>query len=307
VPISRPVERVFVLGNATRPGVKKEADELLPFLRKHVTVAVFDLEQKADLCRASADIALVLGGDGAILRAARQMGYHQTPVLGINLGKLGFLADLTPAQIIDCFPEVVRGNYRVARHVMFECEIVDPADGRPKSAAKKTARPRAGGKRLETRKILGLNEVVLHTGPPYRMMELDLLVDGETVSRFAGDGLIVSTPVGSTAHSLSAGGPILGQELTALVITPISPHTLSNRPVVDSADKIYTIDIRRAPGEAALVVDGQEIIPVTTGQQVVLRKAPVEFQLVKVAGHSYYQTLREKLHWGTPPGYRHEP
>jgi NAD+ kinase len=307
VPTSRPVERVFVLGYATRPGVKEEADKLLPFIRKHVSVTVFDLEQKADCSRARADIALVLGGDGAILRAARQMGYQQTPVLGINLGKLGFLADLTPAQMVDCFPEVVRGNYRVARHVMLECEVVDGAKGRPTSESKKTARPRASPKKAESRKILSLNEVVLHTGPPYRMMEVDLLVNGETVSRFAGDGLIVSTPVGSTAHSLSAGGPILGQELAALVITPISPHTLTNRPVVDSADKTYTIDIRRAPGDAAIVIDGQEIIPVATGQQIVLRKAPVEFQLVKVPGHSYYQTLREKLHWGTPLGYRNEP
>jgi NAD+ kinase len=304
VPASRAVERVFVLGNGTRPGVKEEADQLLPFIRKYVKVAVFDLEQKADLSRARADIALVLGGDGAILRAARQMGYQQTPVLGINLGKLGFLADLTPAQMVDCFPNVVRGHYQVAKHIMFECEIIDPPG---QSDRKKAGRPRPGPKNNEVRKILGLNEVVLHTGPPYRLMEVDLLVNGETVSRFAGDGLIVSTPVGSTAHSLSAGGPILGQELAALVITPISPHTLTNRPVVDSADKTYTIDIRRAPGDAALVVDGQEIIPVVTGQQIVLRKAAVAFQLVKVPGHSHYQTLRDKLHWGTPPSYRSEP
>ena len=139
------------------------------------------------------------------------------------------------------------------------------------------------------------------------MIDVDLLVDGETVSRFLGDGLIISTPVGSTAHSLSAGGPILGQELPAFVITPISPHTLTNRPVVDSADKTYTIAIRRASEEAALIVDGQEIIPVHTGQQVTLRKAPVHFKLVKVPGHSYYRTLRDKLHWGTTPNYRDEP
>jgi NAD+ kinase len=303
VPASRPVERVFVLGNATRSGVKEEADRLLPFIREHVTVAIFDLEQKADLSRAKADIALVLGGDGAILRAARQMGYKQTPVLGINLGKLGFLADMTPEQMCCCFADVVRGNYRITHHIMFECAVANDA---PLMDGKRTRRSRTG--RVEPpKKLLGLNEVVLRTGPPFRMMEVDLSVDGETVSRFAGDGLIVSTPVGSTAHSLSTGGPILGQELAAFVITPISPHTLTNRPVVDSADKTYTIDIRRAPGQAALIVDGQEIIPVTTGQQITVRKAAVEFLLVKVPGHSYYQTLREKLHWGTPPGYRSEP
>jgi len=285
------VQRILVLGNATRPGVKEEADRLLPFLREHVEIVCLDLEQKENLCDLPADLALVLGGDGAILRAARQMGYRQVPVLGVNLGKLGFLADLTPAELCASFPDVVRGNYRITRHLMFECLIA-----------------RGAGAPVQPEDIfLGLNEVVLHTGPSYRMIDVDLLVNGETVSRFGGDGIIVSTPVGSTAHSLSAGGPILGQELMAFVLTPISPHALSSRVVVDSADKTYTIDIRRAHGEAAVVIDGQVIVPVTAGQQITVRRAPVCFELVKVPEHSYYRTLREKLNWGTPPNYRNEP
>lgn len=284
---SGPVKRILVLGNATRAGVQEEADRLLPFLKQHVEVVLFDLEQKAELGKTRAELALVLGGDGAILRAARQMGYRQTPVLGVNLGKLGFLADLSPAELCSCFPQVVRGNYRITNHLMFECLIGN------------------GSEAPQT--ILGLNEVAIHSGPPYRMIEVDLSVDGETVTSFGGDGLILSTPVGSTAHSLSAGGPILGQELMAFVITPINPHALTSRPVVDSADKIYTIDVRRTFGAAALVIDGQEIIPVSVGQQVTVRRAPVHFQLVKVPGRSYYQTLRDKLHWGKTPNYRVEP
>jgi NAD+ kinase len=139
------------------------------------------------------------------------------------------------------------------------------------------------------------------------MLDLDLSVDGETVSRFIGDGLIVSTPIGSTAHNLSAGGPILGQELPAFVITPICPHTLTNRPVIDSSDKVYTIALRRPSGEAALVIDGrQEILPVMERHRITVRRAPVSFRLVKVPGHSYYQTLRDKLHWGAQPNYRAE-
>src|SRR5262249_12064095 len=155
----------------------------------------------------AADLALVLGGDGAILRAARQMGYQQRPVLGVNLGKLGFLADLRPDELRTCFPRVVHGQYRVTSHLMLEC-VVEAPQG--------------------TRTFLGLNEVVFQAGPPFHMIDLDLSVDDEFVSRFSGDGLILSTPVGSTAHSLSAGGPILGQELSAFVITPICPHTLTN-------------------------------------------------------------------------------
>jgi NAD+ kinase len=282
---SEPVQRIFVLGNAHRPGVKDEANRLLPFLQEHCEVVVYDLLQEQDLSRAQADLALVLGGDGAILRAARQMGYQQTPVLGINLGKLGFLADLRPEEVRASFPRVVHGEYRITSHLMFECQV-------------QTSR--------ETRTYLGLNEIVFQTGPPFRMIDLDLAVDGEIVSGFSGDGLILSTPVGSTAHSLSAGGPILGQELPAFVITPICPHTLTNRPVVDSADKLYTITVRRGDAGTSLIIDGQDIIPLGPEDQITIRKAPVCFQLVKVPGRSYYQTLRDKLRWGTPPNYRLE-
>ena len=177
--------RIFVLGNADRPGVNEEAQRLLPFLKEHCEVVVFDLARATDLSDERADLALVLGGDGAILRAARQMGYQQAPVLGVNLGKLGFLADLTPDELCQCFPQVVRGEYRVTRHLMAECTIEGPED---------------------CRTLLALNDVVIQSGPPFHMIDLDLAVDGETVSRFSGDGLILSTPIGSTAHSLAAGG-----------------------------------------------------------------------------------------------------
>jgi NAD+ kinase len=278
--------RILVLGNASRPGVPEEAERLLPFLREHCEIVAVDLEQKLDLTPLSADLTLVLGGDGAILRAARQMGYRQIPVLGVHLGKLGFLADITPNELTCCFFQVLKGEFHTTRHLMFECAIERPG---------------------ESRTLLGLNEIAIQAGPPFRMIELDLIVDGETVSRYSGDGLIVSTPIGSTAHNLSAGGPILGQELSAFVITPICPHTLTNRPVVDSADKVYTIAIRRASPSTMLVVDGQEHVVLTTEHRISVRRAPVYFRLVKVAGRSYYQTLRDKLHWGTQPKYRVEP
>ncbi len=278
--------RVLVLGYANRPGVQEEAERLLPFLSQHSEIVVLDLHQEKDLSRVTADLALVLGGDGAILRAARQMGYQQTPVLGINLGKLGFLADLTPEELCESFPKVVRGDYRVTRHLMLECVVET---------------------NQEKRTLLGLNELLIHAGPCFHMLDLDLAVDGETVTRFSGDGLLLSTPIGSTAHSLSAGGPILGQELAAFLITPICPHTLTNRPVVDSADKVYTIALASGSTEAVLSVDGQERLPVTAQHRILVRRAPVSFGLVKVPGRSYYQTLRDKLRWGTQPKYRTEP
>src|SRR5947208_4987573 len=122
--------RIFILGNACRPGVPEEAERLMPFLREHAEIVLCDLCQEQELTGLSADLTLVLGGDGAILRAARQMGYRQTPVLGVNLGKLGFLADLSPAELRHCFPRVVRGEYRVTHHLMFECVAESPAGRR---------------------------------------------------------------------------------------------------------------------------------------------------------------------------------
>ena len=278
--------RVFVLGNGHRAGVEEEARKLRPFLEQHCDIALFDMRQEMDLAGGTADLALVLGGDGAILRAARQMGYRQVPVLGINLGKLGFLADLSVDDLRQCLPHVVAGDFRVTRHLMFECIVESPG---------------------HSRTCLGLNEVVVRSGAPYRIIDLDLLVDGEKVSEFSGDGLIVSTPIGSTAHNLSAGGPILGQELPAFVLTPICPHALTSRPVVDSAEKAYTILMRRASTASVLIIDGQESICLSPEHRITVRQAPVQFSLVKVAGHSYYQTLRNKLRWGTGPNYRTEP
>ncbi len=210
--------RIFVLGNGQRPGVKEEAERLLPLLRNHCDIAAVDLTQQLDLDRYAADVALVLGGDGSILRAGRQMGYRQLPVLGINLGKLGFLADLSLDEACCCLPRIILGEYGITRHLMYECVVESPTSSQT---------------------FLGLNEVVVRSGPPFHLIDVELDIDGEQVATFSGDGVIVSTPVGSTAQNLSAGGPILRQDLQAFVITPFCPHTLTYRPLVDSADRPY--------------------------------------------------------------------
>lgn len=274
--------RVFLLGNGYKPQVPALVAALVPHLREHCTIVVQDLEQRVDLSGYEADIALVLGGDGAILRAARQMGYRQAPVLGINLGKLGFLADLQPDEVVANWPRIVRHDYAIARHLMFECVV----DGRT---------------------ILGLNEVVVRAAPPFHLIDVDLAIDDVPVATFSGDGLILSTPVGSTGHSLSAGGPILRQDLQAFVITPISPHTLTYRPLVDAADKTYRIQVQPGLGTASLIVDGQLTQTLDPTHAILVRAAPVQFQLIKMPGHGYYQTLRDKLHWGAPPGQKREP
>jgi NAD+ kinase len=283
--------KIHVLGNARRPGATEEVERFLPLLREGAEIVHLDLHQEADLStEPRADLALVFGGDGAILRAARQMGYYQVPVLGVNLGRLGFLADIHPQEFVTAFRQIVAGDYRVTRHLMYECIVEDTET-------------------LDAQTYLGLNEIAVHNVPPFHMLELELELDGVPVSRFGGDGLIISSPIGSTAHNLSAGGPILGPELAAFVITPISPHTLTFRPLVESADKVFSVRLCRGAEGALLVMDGQTTVEIADRHRIQLRKAPVSFSLVKVPGRSYYPTLREKLRWGTPPQYRdgHEP
>ena len=280
-------KRLMVLGNARRPGVSEAAKSLLPWVSQHAQVVLVDLEQRQDLSRHEADFTLVLGGDGAILRAARQMGYRQFPVLGVNLGRLGFLADLSVEALRLWLPKVLEGDYRVTRHVMFEM-FEGPLPGK------------------ETRGKLALNDVSIFNGAPFHMLDMDLLIDGAPASRYVADGLIISTPVGSTAHSLSAGGPILGQELDAVAITPICPHGLGNTPLVESASRNFTVRLNSGSDQATVVLDGQENLPLLKGHSITVRKAPVQFQLIKVPGQGFYQTLREKLNWGTTPNYREE-
>jgi NAD+ kinase len=264
--------KFFILGSDRKPQVVETAKWLRPILAGMGEVVVFDLRQEQDLTPYTADLAIVLGGDGSILRAVRQMGYRQLPVVGVNLGTLGFLADLSPEELIKSLPRLLATEYRVASHLMFECEY-----------------PVGGG----TQTVLGLNEVVVHAQSVGYTAELDLLIDNETVTSYRGDGLIISTP-------------ILSQELQGFTITPICPHTLTSRPLVDAADKTYTIRVRRPEG-AALTADGQSLTALEMGQSVTVRRAKVEFQLVKVPGRTYYQTLRDKLRWGTTPNYRTEP
>lgn len=229
------------------------------------------------------DLVIVLGGDGTILRTCRQLGTCQLPMLGVNLGRLGFLADLSPAEFEQRLPQLLRREFQVVHHLMFECRLVR-ADGTAES-------------------YLGLNETSVQSGSALRILHIELQIDEERVTTYSCDGLIVSTPVGSTAHSLAAGGPILRQDLQAFVITPISPHTLTNRPLVDRADCTYVLTMPDVPEGAMLVVDGQIKRPLKSGDRIEVRKAAVTFQLARLPGHSYYDTLHRKLNWGGGPNY----
>ncbi len=269
--------RVIVLGFAGRPNVVRRIAHLLPLIQQHVTVVASDFTGQLDLSKVEAVLTIVLGGDGSILRAAHQMGNRQLPVLAVNLGRLGFLADLSADEAIKLLPVLAQGEVPVVEHLMFECRVL-----------------REGEKVYED---LGLNEVAVLTGPPFAIMDVVLYVDSEEVTTYSCDGLMIATPVGSTAHSLSAGGPILRKDLQAFVISPISPHTLTHRPVVDSADRIYELMVVNPRPETTVVVDGRVCCALQPGDRVRIQRAEARFKLVSAAGHSYYRTLREKLGW----------
>jgi NAD+ kinase len=275
--------RAVILGSGDRrPEILRQIRSLRPVIESHAEVVHEDLtfSQNSfgqELSAAEANIAIVLGGDGSILRAARHMGDRQLPVLGVNLGKLGFLADTSPGHLEIALSRVRSGEFELIDHLMLHCEVV--VDDR-----------------IAVDEI-GLNELAILTGPPFSMQHIDLYVDGLLATSYSCDGIIISTPVGSTAHSLSAGGPILRKDLQAFVVSPINPHTLTVRPVVDSADRVLELVVQ-SPGETtSAVLDGQVLTRLHRADRVRIRRAKPVFRMIQVSGNDYYQTLRKKLGW----------
>jgi len=268
--------RVILLGNAERKGVLDAVVRFRPQIAKYCTIVAEEFRCEQDLDSVEADLAIVFGGDGSILQAAAQMGHRQRPVISVNLGTLGFLAAFTPEMLIPTLRDYDVLTLPCEQYLMLTCQIWR----KERLIAEKTA----------------LNEVAVQSGPPYRVLEVELSVDDERITTYRCDGLILSTPIGSTARNLSAGGPILRSDLDALVISPISPHTLSHRPVVDSADRRYQLAIHSV--NVPVMIDGRAVGTAGPGDHIIVRRAPDRFKMIKLPGSGYYRTLREKLGWG---------
>ncbi len=282
--MSHPLKLALLARDQTET-IQSVCGELLDFLSSQPDTEVLcsAVVEDFDAAETDPDLVVVVGGDGAILRACRQLGKQQSPILGVNMGRLGFLADLTPDEFRTEYSAVLAGHYETVEHVMFECTH-ETVDGK-------------------TAKFLGLNEAAISAGASLQMVEVQLKIDGDSVATYSCDGLILSTAVGSTAHSLSAGGPAIRQDLPVFVVTPICPHTLSNRPLVDHADRTYEFTLPDARTEVVLVIDGQVRRDFGVGDRVTIRKADVTFKLVKTHGHSYYKVLHDKLGWRGQPTY----
>lgn len=305
--------RAILLGNGSREGVLAGVQAFRPEIEREVDVVFSDFTGKADLSYVDADVAIVFGGDGSILTAVHQLCENQLPILAVNLGTLGFLSSVNPDEFIPFLRSDAFRNFEIREQLLLTCSVwrkttgVPEWDAVPETFSKRFSNVwgvcavpsnwRAGANdRFCYSNHLVVNEIAVRAGSPFSILKIELAIDGERVTTFRGDGLAVATPVGSTGHSLSAGGPILRNELDAVVVTPLVPQTLNFRPVVDSASRVY--EMQAVSGNSFLVVDGESRQQLASDDLVVVRRAPFAFKMIRVPENNYYSNLQRKLGWG---------
>jgi NAD+ kinase len=270
------LKRVSVEINRGKPGVEDVEKKLLSILGKcGVSLLPLDALLKGE---DKPDAVFVLGGDGTVLSTINKVVEHEIPVLGINIGKLGFLTELLPDELESAIPRIISGNYEVQTRMMLECEF-------------------------DNRKLHALNEITVDKGASPRGLYIAITVSGSPLGCYFADGLIVSTPTGSTAYSMSAGGAIVSPSLEAILITPICPYTLAIRPVVVGSDETVQVNLACSPREepASLTVDGQIRIPLQNKSAFSVKKYDKKAVFISYHRRSFYEILRKKLGWGNPP------
>ncbi|OMH25304.1 NAD(+) kinase [Motiliproteus sp. MSK22-1] len=247
-------------------------------------VSEYGLQESAlRLMGESCDMVIVVGGDGTLLGAARELAPYKVPVLGVNRGNLGFLTDITPDQVCEKITEVLEGRYTIENRFLIDAFV------------RRKGLPVGEGS--------ALNEVILHPGKTARLIRFDLYIEGEYVYNQRSDGLIVATPTGSTAYSLSGGGPIMHPRLDAIVLVPMFPHTLSSRPiVVDGNVELKIVVDERNETFPNVSCDGQTNIVCAPGDVITIRKKPQKLRLIHPLSYNFYETCRSKLGWGAKLG-----
>jgi len=288
-------QRVGIVAKAGSRDAHDTANELAEWLRRRGLAATLDetslrgrgkVGEVLSVPAVTYDLVVVLGGDGTLLAAARTL-LPGIPILGVNLGNLGFLTEINRGELYPAMVEVLEGRFSIEERSLFDVEL-----------------RRRGGSPSSFRV---LNDAVITKSALARIIELTLQVDGHLIARFRADGLIISTPTGSTAYNLSAGGPIVNPLLPVAVLTPICPHALSMRPIVvpDAAPIEVTLETRRE--EVYLTLDGQEGTSLSFGDTVSLTRSTASVRLAKVSGRRFYESLRGKLRWGGLAGETEVP
>ncbi len=237
-----------------------------------------DIEVIKDKC----DMAFIIGGDGTLLRAAQDLAKANIPICGINRGRLGFLVDISPDHIHENLDNIFKGNYSIDERISLVGTII------------------RNGKEIS--RNISFNDVVIHSRDTVRMIEMDTILDGEKLYTVNADGLVVSTPTGSTAYSLSSGGPILQPTMEALILVPICPHLLSNRPIVIGMNSVVEIKLsEKSNTDASVTFDGQINVPIEPNDTIRISKSKVLLKLIQPPNISFLSILREKLGWGFKP------
>ncbi|MBS4734745.1 NAD(+) kinase [Acinetobacter baumannii] len=258
-----------LLSLGLNPIFDQETAELVPY--DHAQVV------SRHLLGEVADLVIVVGGDGSLLHAARALVRYNTPVIGINRGRLGFLTDIKPSEAIFKLDQVLQGHFQLDRRFLLEMEV------------------RTNGEVIYD--AIALNDVVLHSGKSVHMIDFELNIDGQYVYRQHSDGLIVSTPTGSTAYALSGGGPILHPSMDAIALVPMHPHTLSSRPIVVGGQSEIKIVIRENRVLPMVSADGQHSVSLNVGDSLHIRKHPFKLSLLHPPGYDFYMACRTKLGW----------
>jgi NAD+ kinase len=285
------IQRIGIISRPRRVDLAAVVPPLLKWLEARGIRAVYDEESAASLDPAAAskgqardqlakssDLLLVLGGDGTLLAASRVAAPHGIPILPINLGSLGFLTSFTLEELYPALEDTLAGRYSLSERVML-CATLQRE-----------------GRVFDRQSVL--NEVVVNKGALARMIDIELRIDGDFVCRYRADGLIVATPTGSTAYSLSAGGPIVHPGVESIIITPICPHTLSDRPVVVQDTCHIEMQLVGSTDSVFLTLDGQKGIPLQATDHIAISSAKEKLQLILPPRKSYFEILRNKLKWG---------
>lgn len=242
---------------------------------EEATVLGLKEDRVLSLTQKTVDCVIVLGGDGTFLRAARLVAPLGIPILGINLGTLGFLTEIEVGEIDFALDKLIKGQFFLEDRMMLEASVI---------RENKTVSS-----------FFGLNDVVINKGPLARLNTLDIFVDQEYVTSYMADGIIIASPTGSTAYSLSAGGPIVYPEVNVTILTPICPHTLHARPMVIPSHKTVRVFIIQQQSDSNLTIDGQRCFELLNGDEIVIRQTAFYAKLVRLKGHNFFNILREKL------------
>lgn len=282
------IETIGIIAKDKSAAVNQTVKRLVEFINQKKCKIAFDqstdglIENVTCVDRATlatqSDLAIVVGGDGTFLSAVRSLAEHNVPVLGINLGRLGFLVDISPDDMLQHLEQIMQGEYVDECRFLLEAQV--ERNGQVIAQAD------------------AFNDVVVHIRDVARMIEFETYINGQFVNYQRSDGLVVSTPTGSTAYALSSGGPLLHATLDAMVVVPICPHTLTNRPLVINADSKVEIVIGKSKQTTSQVTfDGQTAFDVKPGDKIIIRKKQHNIHLIHPTSYDYYEILRAKLHW----------